>query len=64
MIGFQTFDAQNFRRRIMEYSEKELVEMGRATCPARWLDPITKAENALKYEMCRQEWRKRHPKAK
>ena len=38
--------------------------MGRACAPANWLiaDPLTKSEQERKYELCREEWRRRHPK--
>jgi hypothetical protein len=47
----------------MDYSDRELIKMGKACAPSQWLiaDPMTKSENATKYELCRQEWR-RHPK--
>jgi len=38
--------------------------MGKACAPSESLlsDPETKTENAANYELCRQEWRRRHPK--
>ena len=62
--GFGRFDAEAFRRRLMRYSDVDLIKMGKACAPAEWLiaDPLTKAENANKYELCRAEWRRRHPK--
>ncbi len=65
MIGFARFDPELFRRQLMKYSDLELIKMGRACAPANWLiaDPLTKSEQAQKYELCRQEWRRRHPKA-
>ncbi|MGA8675052.1 MAG: hypothetical protein WB621_07560 [Candidatus Acidiferrales bacterium] len=48
----------------MKYTDLELIKMGRACAPREWLiaDPATKSEQARKYELCRQEWRRRHPK--
>jgi hypothetical protein len=39
--------------------------MGKECAPGNWLiaDPMTKSENAEKYELCREEWKRRHPKA-
>lgn len=63
MIGFARFDPELFRRQLMKYSDLELIKMGRACAPAEWLiaDPLTKSEQAHKYELCKQEWRRRHP---
>jgi hypothetical protein len=65
MIGFTRFDPEAFRRQLMKYSDLELIKMGRSCAPAEWLiaDPMTKAEYAEKYKLCRAEWRRRHPKA-
>jgi hypothetical protein len=65
MIGFARFDPEAFRRPLMEYSDRELIKMGKECAPAEWLiaDPMTKAECAEKYKLCRAEWRRRHPKA-
>jgi hypothetical protein len=64
MIGFARFDPEAFRRQLTKYSDLELIKMGRACQPAEWLiaDPMTKAENAKKYALCRQEWRRWHPR--
>jgi hypothetical protein len=64
MIGFARFDPELFRHQLIKYSDLELIKMGGACAPAEWLiaDPQTKIENAAKYELCRQEWRRRHPK--
>ena len=64
MIGFARFDPELFRRQLMKYSDLELIKMGRACAPANWLiaDPLTKSEQEKKYELCRAEWRRRHPK--
>lgn len=63
MIGFARFDPELFRRQLMKYSDLELMKMGRACAPAesRVADPMTRSEQAEKYELCRQEGR-RHPK--
>jgi hypothetical protein len=49
----------------MEYSDRELIKLGKECAPGNWLiaDPMTELENATEYELCRQEWRRRHPKA-
>ena len=64
MVGFARFDPELFRRQLMHYTDLELIKMGRACAPANWriADPMTKSEQAQKYELCRQEWRRRHPK--
>jgi hypothetical protein len=62
MIGFGRFDKEQFRRKLMEYSDVELIKLGKATSPtaSRWADPMTGTEKALKYELCKHEWRRRH----
>lgn len=64
MIGFARFDAETFRRRLIEFSDSELIQMGKACAPgaAPASDPLTRTENATKYELCRQEWKRRHLK--
>ena len=64
MIGFARFDQKLFQRQLMKYSDLELIKMGRACAPAeqRIADPMTKSEQEKKYELCREEWRRRHPK--
>jgi hypothetical protein len=68
MIGFGRFDKEQFLRSLTEYSDLELIKLGRAVSPAgsRWADPMTLEQNAakyeLKYESCKKEWRRRHPK--
>jgi hypothetical protein len=63
MIGFQRFDAEEFQRKLMEYGDIELIKMGKAMSPAgsRWKDPATQSANAAKYELCKAEWKRRHP---
>jgi hypothetical protein len=65
MVGFAKFDPEAFRRRLTEYSDRELIKLGKECAPSNWLiaDRMTESENAQKYELCRQEWRRRHPKA-
>lgn len=55
----------SFRRQLANYTEAELIKLGRSCSSAasRWLDPMTQQLNASKYELCRQEWSRRHPKA-
>jgi hypothetical protein len=64
MIGFQRFDPELFRRKLMQYSDAELTKMGKAMCPAaqRWKDPASIADMAAKYKLCKEEWLRRHPK--
>jgi hypothetical protein len=64
-MTFGSFDAELFRRQLANYTDAELTKLGRSVSSAasRWLDPMTQRLNASKYELCRQEWRRRHPKA-
>jgi hypothetical protein len=64
MIGFARFDPELFRRQLTHYSDLELIKLGRSCAPAEWLaaDPLTKSEQGKKYELCREEWGRRHPK--
>jgi hypothetical protein len=62
MIGFSKFNAEAFRKKIMEYTDPELRKMGRSCEPAVRNDPQTELVNAKKYQLCREEWRRRHPK--
>jgi hypothetical protein len=43
-----------------------LNRLGKAVSPAgsRWADPMTVEQNAVKYELCKKEWKRRHPKLK
>jgi hypothetical protein len=43
MIGFGRFDKKQFRRRLMKYSDLELVKLGKDASPAasRWADRMT-----------------------
>jgi hypothetical protein len=61
MMGFQRFDPEQFRRKLMEYSDVELTKMGKAVSPAarRWKDPATIQDMEAKYEICKEEWRRR-----
>jgi hypothetical protein len=63
-MAYGSFDAELFRRGLMNYTEAELIKLGRSVSSAasRWLDPMTQQMNASKYELCKQEWRRRHPK--
>jgi hypothetical protein len=63
-MTFGGFSADEFRRQLTNYTEAELIKLGRSVSSAasRWLDPMTQQLNASKYELCRQEWRRRHPK--
>jgi len=64
-MTFGSFDAELFRRGLMNYTEWELIKLGRSVSSAasRWLDPMTQQMNASKYELCRQEWRRRRAHA-
>jgi hypothetical protein len=63
-MEYGPFDADQFRRPLMNYTEAELIKLGRSCSSAasRWLDPMTQQLNASKYDLCRQEFRRRHPK--
>jgi hypothetical protein len=63
-MTFETFNADQFKRQLMNYTEAELIKLGRscASAASRWLDPMTQHLNASKYELCKQESRRRHPK--
>jgi hypothetical protein len=47
----------------MEYNDVELTKLGKAMSPtgSRWKDPATQNVNAAKYELCKAEWKRRHP---
>jgi hypothetical protein len=62
-MGYGSFNADQFRHQLMNYTEEELIELGKSVSSAasRRLDPTTQQLNASKYELCRQEWRRRHP---
>jgi hypothetical protein len=64
-MTFGRFNADQFRHQLGNYAEAELIKLGRSVSSAasRWLDPMTQQLNASKYELCKQEYRKRHPKA-
>jgi hypothetical protein len=63
-MGYGRFDADEYRLRIMLYSDAELIEAGKSASPGanKWVDPVTKMHSESKYELCKQEWRRRHPK--
>jgi hypothetical protein len=63
-MAYGSFDAELFRRGLQNYTETELMKLGRSVSPAasRGLEPVTRQMNAAKYELCRQEWRRRHPR--
>jgi hypothetical protein len=63
-MTFVAFDAEQFRRQLANHTEAELIKVGRSVSSAasRWLDPMTQQLNASKYELCRHEWRRRHPR--
>jgi hypothetical protein len=64
-MAYGSFDAELFRRGLMNYTDTELTKLGRSVSSAasRYLEPVTRQMNASKYELCKQEWRRRHPKA-
>jgi hypothetical protein len=61
-MASERFDADEFRRRIVELSDADLVGIGRAVCSAasRWSDPLTRENNKVKYRLCKKEWARRH----
>src|SRR5277367_130743 len=63
-MTFGSFDADQFRRGLTNYTDTELTKLGRSvsSTASRWLDPMTQQLNASKYELCKQEYRRRHPK--
>jgi hypothetical protein len=63
-MDLERFNADQFRRQLMNYTDAELIKLGRSCSSAasRWLDPMTQQLEASKYELCRQEWRRRHPR--
>ena len=58
------FDAEGFKRRIKNLTDAELISTGKAVSAARSKssDPETAFHNESKYKICREEWRRRHPK--
>jgi hypothetical protein len=56
-MAYGSFDAELFRRGLMNYTEAELIKLGRSVSSAasRWLDPVAQQMNASKYELCWQE---------
>lgn len=61
-MNYGFFDAEGFRRRLQSLTDAELTATGKSVSPgaSRWQDPLTISENARKYELCREEWRRRH----
>ena len=57
-MTFGTFNADQFKRQLMNYTEAELIKLGRSCSSAasRWLDPMTQQLNASKYELRRKGW--------
>ena len=60
-MGFAKFDTGEYTLRIMLYSDEELIKAGKNCSPdaSRGCDPMTKQHNAIKYELCKKEWRRR-----
>jgi len=65
-MGCGRFDADEYRARIMKYSDEELIQAGKNCSPAsnRWADPMTKMHNEAKYNLCQEEWLRRHRKVR
>jgi len=63
-MAYGSFDAELFPRGLMNYTDAELTKLGRSVSSAasRYLEPVTRQMNMSKYELCRQESRRRHPK--
>jgi hypothetical protein len=61
-MNYGFFDSEGFRRRIQGLTDDELITTGKTVSPeaSHWEDPKTIAENAQKYEICKEEWRRRH----
>lgn len=62
-MNYGFFDADGFRRRLQGLTDDELITTGKTVSPesSNWEDPKTIAENTRKYELCKEEWRRRHP---
>jgi hypothetical protein len=63
-MNYGLFDAEGFRRRLQGLTDDELITTGKTVSPeaSHWEDPKTIMENATKYAICKEEWRRRHPK--
>jgi len=63
-MNYGFFDAEGFRRRLQGLTDAELITTGKSVSPAasRWADPVTRDHNEKKYELCKLEWQRRHPK--
>ena len=69
MIAETQFTVEDFKNRIQLMTDEKLVQMGKA---ARYMaDPRNSADKrtvrpvyVTQLELCRDEWRRRHPKAK
>jgi hypothetical protein len=58
-MEYGSFNADQFRHQLMNYTEGELMKLGKSVFAAasRWLDPMPQQLNASKHELCRREWR-------
>jgi hypothetical protein len=47
--------------RLQRLTDIELITVGKSFSPAasHWQDPMTMTENARKYELCKEEWRRK-----
>ncbi len=67
MIAETQFTVEDFQKRIQNMTDEKLVQMGKA---ARYMaDPRNSADKrtvrpvyVTQLELCREEWRRRHPK--
>ena len=68
MIAERQFTAEDFRKRIQAMTEAQLLRYGKAaaymadpkySADGRTVEPVFKTQ----LQLCREEWRRRHPKA-
>jgi hypothetical protein len=63
-IGFDKFDEQKERRRLRKLSDKQLIQ---EAAQYMWSPPTNfgktpQEELVIGLQLCREEWRRRHPK--
>jgi hypothetical protein len=62
-MNYGFFNTDGFRRRLQDLTDAEHITTGKNVSPAasRWSDPVTQNHNEKKCEVCKLEWRRRHP---
>jgi hypothetical protein len=69
MISLQPFNEDEFRQRVQKFTDDKLIEYGGACkwdCPYPDRDDgdrQARSNMAIQLRLCRDEWRRRHPKA-